>query len=132
MSEIDKLLEVMTRLRDPQNGCPWDQKQTFATIAPYTIEEAYEVADAIGREDIDDLKGELGDLLFQVVFHSQIATEGKYFDFDDVAAGITDKMVRRHPHIFGNAEQRAADQGRAKESVRRRCEGASDCRRENP
>ena len=108
MSEIDKLLEVMTRLRDLQNGCPWDQKQTFATIAPYTIEEAYEVADAIAREDIDDLKGELGDLLFQVVFHSQMAAEGKHFDFDDVAAGITDKMVRRHPHIFGNAEQRAA------------------------
>ena len=108
MSTIDKLLEVMARLRDPQHGCPWDQKQTFATIAPYTIEEAYEVADAVARADLDELKGELGDLLFQVVFHSQMATESNSFDFDDVVAGITDKMVRRHPHIFGTAEQRAA------------------------
>ena len=108
MGQIEKLLEVMKRLRDPQNGCPWDKKQTFATIAPYTIEEAYEVVDAIAREDMDELKGELGDLLFQVVFYAQMAAEGEHFDFEDVATGITDKMVRRHPHIFGNAEQRAA------------------------
>ncbi len=108
MAEIKKLLEVMAQLRDGQNGCPWDQQQTFATIAPYTIEEAYEVADAIARADFEDLKGELGDLLFQVVFHSQMATEGDYFDFGDVVAGITDKMIRRHPHVFGTAEQRAA------------------------
>jgi len=108
MRQIKKLLEVMTRLRDPQDGCPWDRKQTFATIAPYTIEEAYEVADAIAREDMEDLKDELGDLLFQVVFYAQMAGEGDHFDFEDVVAGISDKMVRRHPHIFGSAEQRAA------------------------
>jgi MazG family protein len=108
MKGITKLLEVMERLRDPKDGCPWDQKQDFSTIAPYTIEEAYEVADAIARGDLAGLKDELGDLLFQVVFHAQMAKEGEYFDFHDVAAGITDKMVRRHPHIFGDAEQRAA------------------------
>ena len=108
MESIEKLLEVMARLRDPQDGCPWDQKQDFATIAPYTLEEAYEVADAIARKDFVGLKDELGDLLFQVVFHAQMAKESEYFDFHDVAAGITDKMLRRHPHLFGDAEQRAA------------------------
>jgi MazG family protein len=108
MESIEKLLEVMINLRDPESGCPWDQKQDFASIAPYTIEEAYEVADAIAREDIAELKGELGDLLFQVVFHAQMAKEAGHFDFDDVATGITDKMVRRHPHIFGSAAERAA------------------------
>ena len=107
MSNIEKLREVMRRLRDPQEGCPWDVKQTFATIAPYTIEEAYEVADAIERGDIQDIKGELGDLLLQVVFHAQIAAEGGHFDFDDVAAAINEKMIRRHPHVFGSEEQRA-------------------------
>jgi ATP diphosphatase len=93
----------MERLRDPQNGCPWDREQTFATIAPYTIEEAYEVADAIERNDTTDLRDELGDLLFQVVFHARMAQERGWFDFDDVAASIHDKLVRRHPHVFADA-----------------------------
>jgi MazG family protein len=108
MKEIDKLLEVMARLRDPQNGCPWDLQQNFASIAPYTIEEAYEVADAIERQDLVALRDELGDLLFQVVFHARMAEEADEFGFDDVAAGITDKMLRRHPHVFGTEEQRKA------------------------
>jgi len=108
MESIEKLLEIMTRLRDPESGCPWDKKQDFASISAYTIEEAYEVADAIGREDLVGLKDELGDLLFQVVFHAQMAREGRHFDFGDVVTGITDKMVRRHPHLFGSASERAA------------------------
>jgi len=108
MSSIDKLLEVMERLRDAENGCPWDQKQDFSSIAPYTVEEAYEVADAISREDFVALRDELGDLLFQVVFHAQMANEAGIFDFDDVAGTITDKMLRRHPHVFGTDEERAA------------------------
>jgi nucleoside triphosphate diphosphatase len=94
----------MARLRDPQSGCDWDNAQTFATIAPYTVEEAYEVADAIQRGDMADLKDELGDLLLQVVFHSRIAEEAGLFDLDDVADAISDKMERRHPHIFGGAD----------------------------
>ena len=108
MSEIEKLLEIMSRLRDPDSGCPWDLEQDFASIAPYTIEEAYEVADAIAREDWEELRHELGDLLFQVVFHARMGEEAGHFDFDAVAASINDKMVRRHPHVFGDAEQRAA------------------------
>lgn len=108
MSSIDKLLEVMARLRDADDGCPWDQKQDFTSIAPYTIEEAYEVADAIAREDYAALRDELGDLLFQVVFHAQMADEAGLFDFDDVAGTISDKMLRRHPHVFGTDEERAA------------------------
>ena len=104
MSSIDRLLQIMARLRDPQRGCPWDLEQTFGTIAPYTIEEAYEVADAIEREDSSALRDELGDLLFQVVFHSQMASEQGAFEFDDVAAAISDKLERRHPHVFGNAQ----------------------------
>ncbi len=105
MSEaLDRLLAIMARLRDPERGCPWDREQDFATIAPYTIEEAYEVADAIARGDWAALKDELGDLLFQVVFHSRIAEEKGLFAFDDVAAAIADKMVRRHPHVFGTAQ----------------------------
>ena len=100
---IDRLLAIMARLRDPERGCPWDQAQNFATIAPYTIEEAYEVADAIERRDIAALKDELGDLLLQVVFHARMAEEAGHFAFDDVAAAISDKMVRRHPHVFGDA-----------------------------
>ena len=107
MDNIKNLLEVMRKLRDAETGCPWDVEQTFATIAPYTIEEAYEVADAIAREDIPDLKGELGDLLLQVVFHAQMADEAGHFDFDDVASGICEKMIRRHPHVFGSDEERA-------------------------
>ncbi|HUC61791.1 MAG TPA: nucleoside triphosphate pyrophosphohydrolase [Alphaproteobacteria bacterium] len=105
---IDDLLAVMARLRDPQTGCPWDVKQDFATIAPYTIEEAYEVADAIARRDLVALRDELGDLLLQVVFHARMAEEQGRFDFEDVARGIADKMVRRHPHVFGNAVVRDA------------------------
>ncbi len=100
---VARLLEVMERLRDPQNGCPWDREQTFATIAPYTIEEAYEVADAIARNDATDLRDELGDLLFQVVFHSRMAQERGWFDFNDVAESIREKLVRRHPHVFSDA-----------------------------
>ena len=108
MSDIDKLLEVMASLRDPDTGCPWDVQQDFASIAPYTVEEAYEVADAIAREDFIHLRDELGDLLLQVVFHARMAEEAGYFDFGDVAATITDKLLRRHPHVFGNDEERAA------------------------
>jgi len=97
------LLAVMARLRDPETGCPWDVKQSFETIAPYTIEEAYEVADAIQRGRMDELKDELGDLLFQVVYHAQMARESGAFGFDDVAAGVCDKMIRRHPHVFAQA-----------------------------
>ncbi|MEM8876973.1 MAG: nucleoside triphosphate pyrophosphohydrolase [Pseudomonadota bacterium] len=99
--QIDRLLQIMAQLRDPQTGCPWDVKQDFSSIAPYTIEEAHEVADAIARNDMEDLVDELGDLLLQVVFHAQMAAEAGLFDFDDVARAISDKMVRRHPHVFG-------------------------------
>jgi nucleoside triphosphate diphosphatase len=102
---IQPLLDVMARLRDPLNGCPWDVEQSFATIAPYTIEEAYEVADAIERDDMTALKDELGDLLFQTVFHARIAEELGAFDFGDVVDAICDKMLRRHPHVFGDAEK---------------------------
>ena len=101
---IDRLIAIMARLRDPERGCPWDREQDFATIAPYTLEEAYEVADAIERGDLAALKDELGDLLLQVVFHARMAEEGGHFAFEDVAAAIADKMVRRHPHVFGDAE----------------------------
>lgn len=100
--DIDALLELMERLRDPKGGCPWDRQQTFATVAPYTVEEAYEVADAIERADYGELREELGDLLFQVVFHAQMAREAKLFAFGDVVAAIVDKMTRRHPHVFGS------------------------------
>ncbi len=100
---IERLVEIMARLRDPQHGCAWDIAQTWASIAPYTIEEAYEVADAIARDDAADLKDELGDLLLQVVFHSRIAQEAGAFTLADVVTSISDKMERRHPHIFGNA-----------------------------
>ena len=102
---IQPLLDVMARLRDPVNGCPWDVEQTFATIAPYTIEEAYEVADAVERKDMTALKDELGDLLFQTVFHARIAEELGAFDFGDVVDAICDKMLRRHPHVFSDAEK---------------------------
>jgi ATP diphosphatase len=106
---LQRLLAIMARLRDPQRGCPWDVQQDFASIAPYTIEEAYEVADAIDRGDLADLKDELGDLLLQVVFHARMAEEGGHFAFDDVAAAISDKMVRRHPHVFAGATVEDAD-----------------------
>ena len=118
---IAHLLDIMARLRDPQRGCPWDVEQTFATIAPYTIEEAYEVADAIDRHDLPALKDELGDLLLQVVFHARMAEEQGAFAFDDVVAAIGDKMVRRHPHVFGDASvDDAQAQTRAWEEYKRR------------
>lgn len=106
---LPRLLAIMAALRAPE-GCPWDREQTFATIAPYTIEEAYEVADAIDRGAFDDLRGELGDLLFQVVYHAQMAAEAGHFGFDAVVRAISDKMVARHPHVFGDAGARTADE----------------------
>jgi ATP diphosphatase len=108
-TDVDALLAIMARLRDPATGCPWDVAQSFATVAPYTIEEAYEVADAIARNDLDALKEELGDLLLQVVFHARMAEEAGAFAFADVVAAICDKMVRRHPHVFGTATVADAD-----------------------
>jgi ATP diphosphatase len=105
--DVTRLIEIMVALRAPVTGCPWDLEQNFETIAPYTIEEAYEVADAISRGDFDDLKEELGDLLLQVVYHAQMADEAGDFDFGDVVDGITRKMIRRHPHVFGDAEARS-------------------------
>ncbi len=102
---IDRLLSIMARLRDPATGCPWDVEQTFATIAPYTVEEAHEVADAIERQAWGELKGELGDLLLQVVYHSQMACEADLFTFADVTTAISDKMIARHPHVFGTDPQ---------------------------
>ncbi|HTL13757.1 MAG TPA: nucleoside triphosphate pyrophosphohydrolase [Thermomonas sp.] len=113
MSAIEPLLAIMARLRDPEGGCPWDLEQDFATIAPYTIEEAYEVADAIDRGDLGDLKDELGDLLLQVVFHARMAEEAGAFAFADVVAAICDKMVRRHPHVFAAQAADAADESAA-------------------
>jgi ATP diphosphatase len=108
MNNIKKLLEIMDKLRDPENGCPWDLEQDFSTIAPYTIEEAYEVADAIARGDMPALRDELGDLLFQVVFYARMAKESGTFEFSDIVDGICDKLLRRHPHVFGSDEERAA------------------------
>jgi len=119
--DIEHLLDIMAKLRDPEHGCPWDVQQTFATIAPYTIEEAYEVADAIDRGDLHDLRDELGDLLLQVVFHARMAEEAGQFAFADVVAAISDKMVRRHPHVFAGAVvENAEAQTRDWESHKRR------------
>ena len=104
MSDIKRLLEIMAALRDPRSGCPWDIKQTFASIVPHTLEEAYEVADTIERGEMAELQDELGDLLFQVVFYAQMAREQGLFDFNDVVNGISDKLVRRHPHVFADAD----------------------------
>jgi len=106
--DISRLIEIMAALRAPKTGCPWDIAQDFSTIAPYTIEEAYEVADAIARGDLDDLRDELGDLLLQVVYHAQMAQETGDFAFGDVVEAITTKMIRRHPHVFGDEEARSA------------------------
>jgi MazG family protein len=118
LSPVDGLIAIMARLRRPDDGCPWDIVQTFETIAPYTIEEAYEVADAIERSDMADLRSELGDLLFQVIFHSRMAEEAGHFDFNDVAMAMTDKLVRRHPHVFapqgGHLEPAQPDAGSQK------------------
>lgn len=117
MRPIDRLLTIMAQLRDKEKGCPWDIEQDFASIAPHTIEEAYEVADAIERKDMKGLRDELGDLLLQVVFHSQMANEQKIFDFDAVATAICDKLEKRHPHVFGDAVVKtAADQEKAWEN----------------
>ncbi len=116
-AELRRLLDIMAALRDPVGGCPWDRQQDFASIAPYTIEEAYEVADAIGRHDFAALPDELGDLLFQVVYHARMAEEAGHFAFAEVARSISDKMVRRHPHVFGDAAARdAAEQTAAWEA----------------
>ncbi|MEP0356082.1 nucleoside triphosphate pyrophosphohydrolase [Paraglaciecola sp.] len=101
---IEQLLHIMKRLRDPVTGCPWDLKQTFETLVPYTIEETYEVVDAISRKDMGDIKDELGDLLFQVVFYGQLGEEQQVFTFDDIVQGISDKLIRRHPHVFGDSQ----------------------------
>ncbi|MFP4518302.1 MAG: nucleoside triphosphate pyrophosphohydrolase [Oceanicaulis sp.] len=127
---MDRLLSVMARLRDPDGGCPWDVEQNFQSIARYTIEEAYEVVDAIERGDMADLKEELGDLLLQVVFHSQMAAEAGHFRFEDVAGAISDKMIRRHPHVFGSAEERDADSQtrawEAQKAAERAAKGGAD------
>ena len=106
--DVVRLIEIMAALRDPQTGCPWDIEQDFSTIAPYTIEEAYEVADAIERGDPIDLREELGDLLLQVVYHAQLASEAGLFDFGEIVETVTTKMIRRHPHVFGDAQARSA------------------------
>jgi ATP diphosphatase len=125
--QLDRLLSIMARLRDPHSGCEWDRAQDFSTIAPYTIEEAYEVADAIERGDMDDLRGELGDLLLQVVFHARMAEEAGQFDFTDVAQSIADKMEARHPHIFGDADKAHAwEELKAAERAHKGAESALD------
>ena len=121
-SEIDRLLDIMARLRDPETGCPWDKVQTFETIAPYTIEEAYEVADAIADGDMDELQGELGDLLFQVVFYAQMSLESGGYGFTEIARSISDKMIRRHPHVFAGASIESADAQTAEWEAQKRSE----------
>ncbi len=130
--DIGRLIEIMAALRTPQSGCPWDLAQNFATIAPYTLEEAYEVADAIARGDLADLKEELGDLLLQVVFHARMAQEQGAFDFGDVVAAITAKLIRRHPHVFGDRDAQDPqsvkglwDEIKAQEKQARRAPAAS-------
>lgn len=113
MKSMKDVLAIMARLRDPETGCPWDREQRFETIASYTLEEAYEVADAIERRDYEALRGELGDLLFQVVFHAQMAAEAGLFDFDAVALGLAEKLTRRHPHVFGDVRAEDAEAVRA-------------------
>lgn len=127
-AQLDRLLAIMARLRDPASGCEWDIAQTFATIAPYTIEEAYEVADAIARDDLDALREELGDLLLQVVFHARMAEEAGAFNFADVAAAIADKMESRHPHIFGgedDAGQSREERWETRKAAERAAKGAA-------
>ncbi|HEY3486509.1 MAG TPA: nucleoside triphosphate pyrophosphohydrolase, partial [Gammaproteobacteria bacterium] len=119
MHPIERLLEIMAALRDPAKGCPWDLKQSFDTIVPYTIEEAYEVADAIERRDYADLRDELGDLLFQVVYHGQMAREAGHFEFTDIVNHLCEKMVRRHPHVFGDADKEM-------EQIKQRWEAAKE------
>ncbi|KPA53746.1 nucleoside triphosphate hydrolase [Photobacterium leiognathi subsp. mandapamensis] len=128
-SQIDDLLTIMSQLRDPNRGCPWDLKQNFDSIVPYTLEEAYEVADAIEQKNWNDVKEELGDLLFQVIFYSQLAKEQGLFEFDDVVAGINEKLVRRHPHVFSNvdfADEAAVKQNWEVEKAKERAEKEQD------
>lgn len=113
MTPIEKLLSIMAQLRDPKTGCPWDKEQNFTTIAPHTLEEAYEVIDAIERNDFTALKEELGDLLLQIVFYAQMATEEEKFTFDDIVQGLNDKLTRRHPHVFGDTQIKTAAQQEA-------------------
>jgi nucleoside triphosphate diphosphatase len=140
--DLARLLEIMAALRTPGTGCPWDLEQNFATIAPYTIEEAYEVADAIARGDLHDLREELGDLLLQVVFHARMAQEQGVFDFADVVETLTEKLIRRHPHVFGDARglsaeaveglwdqiksQEKAQKARAQKSQAKKANGSKD------
>lgn len=120
MTAVNRLLSIMQTLRDPARGCPWDRQQTFTSIAPYTLEEAYEVIDAIQRADFDDLRDELGDLLFQVVFYAQMAEEQQRFSFDDICHAISDKLERRHPHLFGDAQVNStAEVGQNWEAIKR-------------
>jgi len=130
MKSIERVRAIMAQLRDPEAGCPWDIAQDFTSIAPHTIEEAYEVADAIERGDRAGLRDELGDLLLQVVYHAQMAAEAGHFDFDDVAAGLADKLVRRHPHVFGDAavadESRREAQWEAEKAAERARKGETD------
>lgn len=128
---LDRLLAIMARLRDPAGGCPWDLEQNFATIAPYTIEEAYEVADAIERNDMAALKDELGDLLLQVVFHARMAEEAGHFAFADVAAAVSDKMVSRHPHVFGDHQAATPDAVKLTWEARKESERAAKAARDN-
>ena len=130
---LARLLEIMRRLRDPGGGCPWDREQTFSSIAPYTIEEAYEVADAIGRGEAGEIESELGDLLFQVVFHAQMGSERGWFDFASVAQAISDKLTARHPHVFGDAkigsvseQNRAWEEHKARERAARAARSPSE------
>lgn len=121
LSQVSRLLEIMQQLRDPQSGCPWDLKQSFKSIVPYTIEEAYEVADAIENGDMHEVKDELGDLLFQVVFYAQLAREQSEFDFDGIAEVVADKLIRRHPHVFaGGKLPSSADVGQQWEQIKQR------------
>lgn len=128
---LSRLLAIMTRLRDPQQGCPWDQRQTFDTIAPCTLEETYEVLDAIARRDFDDLRGELGDLLFQVVFYAEMAREQGQFDFDMVCEAISDKLERRHPHLFADAQARLSSVDQDAVSTAQATVSVSDTRNVN-
>lgn len=122
MKELQRLLEIMVRLRDPEHGCPWDRQQTFRSIAPYTVEEAYEVADAIEHDDMGALREELGDLLLQTVFHARMAEEQGHFDFEDVARSINTKLVARHPHVFGDTRFEDAEAQKRDWESRKRTE----------
>jgi len=128
---INKLLEIMTRLRDPENGCPWDIEQDFASVAPFTIEEAYEVDEAIRDDDMNALREELGDLLLQVVFHAEMAREAGHFDFNAVADGISEKMIRRHPHVFADVKIRDAKQQTTAWEVQKVNERAAKAKEKN-